>query len=161
MSQQQIVRNSFQIPTLNIPPKSEQRKRMVPRSYLKATKKVKDSADQRDVIPFEGMKAYKEALLMLEQIRNPELILQNTDTDHYVEENVQDHPQIRAESSGKIEINIPFQKSDETFESKLNKNDSSKMIVFQNSKKNLNVEKEINQDLKSLKPTHIIENSES
>jgi hypothetical protein len=70
VSEKRIVKASFQTPMLNIPPKSQQTKRAIPRSYLKAIKRVNPEIDalQSKLLNKKRMRAYKEALQMLEQI---------------------------------------------------------------------------------------------
>jgi hypothetical protein len=61
-----LFKINFQVPVLDItPPKSEQRKRVYPRSYLRAVKITKSREIRR-------LKAYREAISMLNNIKNGE-----------------------------------------------------------------------------------------
>lgn len=62
-----IIKASFQTPMLNIKPKTQQTKRALPRSIMRGVKK---NADDSIYQQGEGrMRAYQEALLMLDKIK--------------------------------------------------------------------------------------------
>lgn len=69
---QKEVKASIKNPVLNIKPKTQQTKRAMPRSVLRAVKKLKPEHDtyQSKFLSKRRMKAYREALSMLDAIKN-------------------------------------------------------------------------------------------
>jgi hypothetical protein len=107
---------------LNLPPRTQQTKRVMPRSYLRAVKKPDEQMEVKlgRVMNPKHMKAYKDALMMFDRIKN--IGSEEGYTDHVDTEEGSKKDQIlegderiglKHQNSDKIEINIPNEKARE------------------------------------------------
>lgn len=154
MSKKELPKASFQVPTLNLPPKSHQTKRAMPRSVLRAYKKINKDEDEVLGIKNKKLTAYKEALLMLDQIKktaefvavNGSSMLDKPMQDSVPTPNMKESEYLPAK-------NITGSKKESTIEglpeTQLNSQRSSKKIIYQSQKdaSKLIKSEEINQDI--------------
>lgn len=66
------LKHSFNVPVLEITPRSQQTKRAYPRTFLKAIKKVKDIREiqNNSILNVKRLRAYDDALSMLHKIQS-------------------------------------------------------------------------------------------